>query len=317
MNRQSKFMPVALFVASILCIARPLAAQSSTPASPDLVHVTVTAMGRSGEAPARLERVDVSVHQDKQPRPVVDLISANGENSKLELVILIDQSSNARLGSQFKDVAGFIRTLPQNAAVGIAYAMNGSARMQQPLTTDREAAARALRLTTGAGSGQTSVYEAFRDLVKNWPDSAPRREVLLISDGIDPTYGFSETVPGRNPSLEKAIQVAQRENITVFSIFEGTSGRVARNRFLNNNGQGSLSELTSDSGGYAFFQGTQNPISFRPFLQRLTEMLGRQYILTFRAALPEKPGYRDLKVSTEVPHVKLLAPNHIYLPSAK
>lgn len=274
-------------------------------------------MGRSGEAPPALERADVSVHQDKQPRPVVNLIPANGENSKLDLVILIDQSSNTRLGSQFKDVADFIRTLPQNAAVGIAYAMNGSARMQQPLTTDHEAAARALHLTTGAASGQSSVFEAFRDLVKNWPDDASRREVLLVSDGIDPTYGFSETSPGRNPSLEKAIQVAQRENIIVFSIFEGTSGRVARNRFLNNNGQGSLSELTSDSGGYAFFQGTQNPVSFRPFLQQLTEMLGRQYILTFRAELPGKSGYRDLKVSTEVPHVKLLAPNHIYLPSAK
>ena len=140
--------------------------------------------------------------------------------------------------------------------------------------------------------------------------------MLLISDGIDPTYGLFDTQPDQNPGLQRAIRDAQEGDVTVFSIFVG-SGRVTRNQILNLNGQGSLDELTSDTGGYSFTQGTQTPVSFRPFLDELEAMLGQQYLLTFSAMPSSKPGFHDFKVNTEVSGVKILAPKRVYVPESK
>src|SRR5579864_1698199 len=303
----------ALSLMIILCLASGVYAQDAQSTSPALARVVVTAVTSAGREVSSLGRQDVSVHEDKKPCPVADLTPMSSSSEKLQLAILIDQSSTMRLGQQSKDISQFIDALPPDSSIAVAYAMNGTVMMQQTFTTDRAAVNKVLHLTTGPSAGNTAIYEALASLIKKWPHNTIRREVLLISDGIDDTYGLQQTEPGQNPSLERAIQLAQQENITVFSIFVG-SGRATRNRFLNMNGQGSLANLTASTGGYAFSQGTQTPISFRPFLDDLQKMLSQQYLLTFRPAPSRKPGYHDLKAAVEIPHVKLLAPTRIYLP---
>jgi len=315
MNRiQFKFMTIVFLVACTFWIAAPLFAQGVKPSSPDIVQVTVTAAGRSGATPPALERIDVSVHQDNRPRPVVDLIPANSPKASLDFVILVDDSLNTALGTQFRDIKDFIRSLPEGSRIAVAYAANGTATMQQDFTTDRAAAEKAIRLPNGQFQGSNGIYFAVDDLIKKWPEGAARREVLLISDGIDLSYGVDATSPGLNSPLDQAISAAQRSNITVYSLFASGAGIVARNQFLILNGQGCLGKLTLDTGGDSFFLGFQTPVAFRPFLQQLTGLLGRQYLLTFRAALPQKAGFHDLKVSTEMSGVELMAPSRIYLP---
>lgn len=298
---------------TMFCLASGAYAQNAQSGSPALARVIITAVASSGKEIPPLGRQDVSVHVDKKPCPVADLTPLGSSSEKLQLAILIDQSSTTRLGQQLREISRFIDALPPDSSIAVAYAMNGTVMMQQAFTTDRSAVNKALHLTAGPSAGNTAIYEALASLIKKWPHNTIRREVLLISDGIDDTYGLRQTDPGQNPSLERAIQLAQQENIAVFSIFVG-SGRATRNRFLNMNGQGSLADLTASTGGYAFSQGTQTPISFRPFLDDLQKMLGRQYLLTFRPAPSPKPGYHDLKAAVEIPHVKLLAPTRIYLP---
>jgi hypothetical protein len=46
-------------------------------------------------------------------------------------------------------------------------------------------------------------------------------------------------------------------------------------------------------------------------------MLEQQYLLTFRAALPNQAGCYDLRVTSEVSRVELLAPVRVYLPAAR
>ncbi|MHB8486331.1 MAG: vWA domain-containing protein [Candidatus Acidiferrales bacterium] len=315
MNRiQFKFMIIVFLFACTFWIAAPLLAQGVKPSSPDLVQMTVTAAGRSGAKPPALERIDVSVHQDNRPRPVVNLIPANSPKASLDFVILVDDSLNTALGTQFSDIKNFIRSLPEGSRVAVAYAANGTATMQQDFTTDRAAAEKAIRLPNGQFQGSSGIYFAVDDLIKKWPEGAARREVLLISDGIDLSYGVDATSPGLNSPLEQAISAAQRNNITIYSLFASGAGIVARNGFLILNGQGCLGKLTLDTGGDSFFLGFQTPVAFRPFLQQLTELLGQQYLLTFRAALPQKAGFHDLKVSTEMSGVELMAPSRIYLP---
>ncbi len=316
MSRKHCLLVLFILVLATICGAPSLFAQDSQTAPSGTLQVTVTARAKHGNGPASaLAAQDVTVHEDRNPRPVVSLVPLKGD-SPLQLVIFIDSDSTTRVGSQFQDVSQFIQALPPDAAVALAYAMNGSARMDQPFTTDRAAISKALHVTFGPSAGNTSIYAALSDLIKRWPAASGPRAVLLVSDGIDPTYGFSQTEPDQNPGLQQAIRDAQKNSITVFSIFV-SSGRETRNGLLNLDGQGSLGELTSYTGGYAFSQGTQTPVSFRPFLDDLQRMLGQQYLLTFRSMPVSKAGFYDLKVNTEISGVKLLAPSRVYVPASQ
>ncbi len=301
----------ALFFAMLF--APPgLFAQNAAPSN-GTVQVTVTVRAKRGSA-STLSARDVLVHEDKNPRPVTSFEPLTQTDLPVQLMILIDSNATTRLGVQFQDISHFVQGLPQNAQVGLAYTLNGSAQVEQPFTSDRAAITKALHVTFGPAAGNTSVYSALSGLIEKWPGESNFREVLLISDGIDPTYGFSDTEPDQNPGLQKAIRDAQESHVTIFSIFV-SSGRITRNQILNLNGQGSLDELTSDSGGYSFTQGTQTPVSFQPFLDDLQQMLGQQYLLTFQPTPSGKPGFHNLKVATEMSGVKMLAPKQVYVPA--
>ncbi len=316
-SRKTLVQPLAVLVLAIICGAPSLSAQDSQSPPSGTLQVTVTARAKhgSGAAPA-LAAQDVTVHEDRNPRPVVSLDPLNRADSPLQLAILIDSDATSHLGAQFRDISQFVESLPQNATIALAYALNGSARIDQPFTTDRAAISKALHVTFGPAIGNTSIYASLSDLIKKWPGGPDGREVFLISDGIDPTYGLFDTQPYDNPGLQQAIRDAQKNHVVIFSIFV-SSGLETRNQFLNLNGQGSLNELTSDTGGYAFTQGTQTPVSFAPFLNDFRTMLGQQYLLTFHSMPASKPGFHDLKVNTEMSGAKILAPNRIYAPASQ
>lgn len=315
MSRKLLLFASAIFVLAIVSTDTLLFAQDAQAPSSGDIQVTITTRAKHGSSPALTVR-DVTVHEDKNPRSVVSLDAVSHADYPLQLMILIDSDATPRLAAQFQDVSRFVQSLPQNAQVGLAYATSGSTQVAQAFTTDRAAIVKALHVTFGASVGNTSIYGALSDLIRKWPGGPQGREVLLISDGIDPTYGLFDTQPDQNPGLQKAIRDAQEDHVTVFSIFVG-SGRATRSQILNLNGQGSLGELTSDTGGYSFTQGTQTPISFRPFLDDLRIMLGQQYLLMFNAMPAPKAGFHDLKVNTEVSGVKILAPKRIYVAASK
>jgi VWFA-related protein len=314
MSRKTLLLELAIVIVAAICAVPSVFAQDSQAPSSGTVQVTVTARAKHG-SPQALAAQDVIVHEDKNPRPVADLVPLSRSDSPLQLMIFIDSDATTRLGAQFQDISKFVQALPQNAVVGLAYALNGSPRIDQPFTTDRTVISKALHVTFGPSAGNTSIYGALSELIKQWPDGPGQREVLLISDGIDPTYGFFNTQPEQNPGLQAAIRDAQADHVIVFSIFV-SSGRITRNEILNLNGQGSLNELTSETGGYAFSQGTQTPVSFSPFLSDLQRMLGQQYLLTFHSVPAKSSGFHNLKVNTEVSGVKLLAPDRVYIPAA-
>jgi len=54
---------------------------------------------------------------------------------------------------------------------------------------------------------------------------------------------------------------------------------------------------------------------FKPFLEDLTQILGRQYVLTFQAKLGPKPGYKRIQITTELSGARIIAPAHVYLPA--
>ena len=151
------------------------------------VRMVVTVKPRhSGEVPA-LGANDVKVYQRDRQNTITSLIPLQGDRAGLELFILIDDTSRTSLGLQLDSIKKFIEEQPDTTAIGVGYMRNGTVFTAQNLTKDHALAAKSLRLPIGAVA-YTSPYLSLSDLMKRWPVSENRREILMITSGI-------ETVP--------------------------------------------------------------------------------------------------------------------------
>src|ERR1700722_19405079 len=170
---------VAMFAASPSAQAQP----ASITAVP--VRIAVTPNVANDKRLPEISQQDVVVKQGKQRLHVTEWVRAQGDRAGLDLFILIDDVSSARLGSNLDDLRAFVNAQPSTTAVGVGYRRNATVQLLQNLTTDHAAAAKALRLPTGGVGAYGSPYLSVIDLMKRWPESKNRREVVMVTDGID------------------------------------------------------------------------------------------------------------------------------------
>jgi hypothetical protein len=240
-----------------------------------------------------------------------------GDQGALDLFILIDDAANPNLGSQFEDLRGFLNSLPANTAVGIGYMRNGTVQVAQNLTTNHDQAAKAIRLPLASSGAYGSPYLSVIDLMKRWPESSNRREIVMITDGIDrfrggPRYRGLSLI---SPDVDAASTVAQRSGTIVDTIFARGIGRRGNNFWEITNGQNSLAKLSDETGGESFFLGTQNPVSLRPYFDTLLRDLDNRYLLEFNAVPGNKSGLQYVKLTTEVAGVELDSADSVWVKS--
>jgi hypothetical protein len=274
------------------------------------VSVVVTAAGQKSASAPQLTVDDVLVSENKQHMPVTGLEPLRGQ-SGLQLWLLIDDGSATTLGTQLADLKKFVLAQPTATQIGIGYMRNGGVQTVQPLTSDHQLAAKAMRLPTGMPGISASPYLALAELIHKWPAGSAAREVLLVSSGIDPDFGAGPD----NPYLDAAIDAAQRAGIVVYSIYYSAAGRSARAYLQLFWGQNYLAQLSDETGGELYYLGTENPVSMAPYLDDLSRRLNSQYLLTFLARPENKPGFQNVKISTELPHVGLIGPAKVYVPA--
>ncbi len=272
----------------------------------------VTVLGPKFTAPPPLSKQDILVYSNKTRLDVINWVPAQGERAPLQLAIVIDNSANQLgVGTQLQDIAGFISLQSKSTAVGVFYAMNGTVQTACDFTVDHKAAAKALRLTFGPRAGDSpSVYLSVSDLVRNrWPLTGKRREILLISSGID----RMDRGP-QSPYVQAAIEDAQKTGVIVHAIYtDGVRfGMSLRGQFAQDN----LVMLTDQSGGYNFFEGVSTPVSFSPFLKQLDMVLHNQFLLTFAIAPSEKAKgeLKPIEIRTEQRKVELKYPKQVVVP---
>ena len=295
------------------CGTASLSAQAAAPNGIP-VHTVVTAESHHGSNPPVINREDVMVFEGHDRDMVADWVPAQGDHAALELFVMLDDGSNVTLGSQLEDIRQFILGQPASAKIGIAYMQNGIARIAQNLTSDHAQAAKALRLPEGIAGANGSPYFSLSDLVKRWPESNARREVIMASDGIDRYYGSNDLL---DPYLDAAIDDARKAGIIVSAIYTPGVGHFGHSYWQTYWGQLYLSKLAEKTGGEAYYIGfTGAPVSFSPFLDDVTHRLNNQYLLTFLAKPPKKAGFQRIRIRTEVPKIDLVAPEEIYVPAA-
>jgi hypothetical protein len=303
-----------IFCAAVLAgtlWAAGLAYAEAAPEAGTAVHLTVTAEPKHGNDVPVIQKNEVMVYEGKDRDQVVDWIPAQGDHSAQEVFILLDDSSSTNLGSQLDDIRKFINGLPATTLVGVAYMRNGTAQIAQNLSSDHAAAAKALRLPQGIAGANASPYFSLSDLAKRWPESNARHSVLMVSDGIDRYYGTGDL---QDPYVDAAVDDCVRKDIVVSAIYEPGAGHFGHSYWQSYWGQLYLAQVADRTGGEAYYIGmTGAPVAFAPYLQDLNRRWQHQYLLSFIPKAEKKSGWRNVRLSTEVPNVDLISAGKVYV----
>jgi hypothetical protein len=259
-------------------------------------------------------------------------------------MIMIDETLNIQtVGNNLTDLKEFVKAQPSTAAIGIAYMSNAGINVVQQFTTDHEAAANSIRLPRGSRSTMDSPYLSLIALVKAWKKQNIRREVLMVSDGIDRLRGetptpsqlgprfaggggrFGEVRGGYGPPVyhsmptisvdaDSASEISQRYNVIFNAIYSPGIGRAARSSWDLDLGLGGLSKIADETGGECYSLGTSNAVSFKPYLDRFQKNLNNQYYLVFLAEPKGKGSLQRIKIWTEKPNSEVVAPDNVWVP---
>ena len=178
------------------------------------------------------------------------------------------------------------------------------------------------RQTPGEGVGQvfyrgeelTARLHGQRhiDIMKRWPQSQSRREIVMITDGVD--RAGRERNALLNPDVDSAADVAQRTGTIIHTIHSPGVGRWHRNFWIGTNGENGIAKLSDITGGESYFLSLQSPVSFEPYLKDIQRMLDNQYLLSFAASPGNKAGFQRISVDTELPGVDLSAADSVWVP---
>ncbi len=278
------------------------------------VHMVVTVKAHRGEQVPVVAANDVRVFQRDKQNMVTSWVPFQGDRAGLQLFILIDDTSRDSLSLQFKSIEKFIDEQPASTSIGIGYMRNGMVVAAQALTPDRDLTKKALRLPMGAAVGYTSPYLALSDLMKKWPETKDRREILMITSGIDPLGGGFSNDPYNNPYLNAAADQAQRGGFVVYSIYTSGAGIGGRGRgFRTAFQQAGLDLISQKTGGETYYLGFGSPVDFTPYLDDVTYCLKHQYELVFLAKGAKKPTLEPVKVKTEMPKIGLITATDGYV----
>ena len=326
---------VGVFCILALSVRLVLSQEKAVPGTVQ-VHMVITdqAFNDNSEVPA-LRQDNVQVKVGKDVVKVEHLIPAQDENAALQLFVLIDDTcETTALGNNLNDLRDFINAQPASTMVGVAYMSNATIQVTQNLTVDHALAAKALRLPRGSSSAMDSPYLSLISLVKSWPQQKLRREILMISDGIDRLRGDTTgdtgpspfpsrgrggratTMPTISSDADTVSNVSQRYGVIVHSIYATGVGRLGRNSWEAQLGQGGIAKITEETGGEYFALGTQNAVSFKPYLDRLQKIFGNQYFLVFQVTPRKKEGLQRVRISTESANADIAAANNVWVPGA-
>ena len=299
------------FLVSLLLTASPVLAQQADSSSAVPVTTVVTVLGPKYTPPPAIGKDELAVYEGKEKKEIISWVPAQGDKAALELAIVIDDSDSSELGIQFSDLTNFIKSQPRSAGIGLFYASNGTVQAASQFSTDHDAVAKSIRMPFGRGAAYSSIYLSLMDLISRWPVTGARREILLIGDGIDRFRGdpFS-------PDVTSTIEQAQKAGIVIHALFANGVGHASHSFFRISQGQSNLSQIADATGGESFFQGTQTPISFAPFLAQLDTVLKNQHFLTFAAerSKKEKGELKSIRIRSELRGIEISAPEKVFVP---
>lgn len=267
------------------------------------------------EQDASLTAGQLEVKLDGKHATVTSLTKLTAANSPLELILLIDGSVRTSLYGDAGDIIGFVKEIPSNTTMTIAYMENGNAALQGPLSSDAVTIESGLHMTSGGPGSNSSPYFCLSDLVKHWPskNAGARRALVMITDGLDE---YDQRLDTDDPYVQTAINDSLRAGIVVFTVYWHDQGRAGSSQVAVDSGQNLMSQIAEATGGNNYWQGNSNPISLKPYFDDLRRRLRSEYELDLSAPFKGKPLIASLKLKANATNAKVTAPQSIYLSNA-
>lgn len=306
---------IAVCLALTSLLAVPAFSQNNAIQGQGKAVVTVLPK-KDGAQPSVVTGQEMSLKIDGKIAKITSFKPFQSPQDNIELVLLIDYSARSSLGTQMQAIQDFVRSLPPNVKAAIAYMQNGRAVFVGPLSADHALVLRALHLTGGMAGASASPYFCLSDLAQHWPsqDQAARREVVMVSDGVDPYYMRFDP---DEPYLQAAIADSVRAHLVVYSLYWESLGTRSNRYYENSAGQNYLSEVTGATGGKSFWIGMGNPVSFAPYFDELTRRFRNQYDLSFTTGLTGKPKVQEMKLRFNMPDAKVDSPQQVFVSPAE
>jgi VWFA-related protein len=245
----------------------------------------------------KLRAEDFVVREEKVTQKILSVKSAS--EAPPIIAVLIQDDLVGRVNNELDGLRQFIRQLPEGSRVMTGYITAGSLRVTQDFTTDRARAAASLHVlrSTADAAPYNPYVELLEGLRKFDAQPVGRRLVLMVSDGLDTSRGLEAASALNSVDLERAIREAQRRGVSVFSFYAPSVGLSSFSRLEANYGQGALNRLAEETGGETFYSGFDF-VSFDPYIKEFNELLGLQWVITYRSDTPGN-SFRRIEVTTE------------------
>ena len=240
----------------------------------------------------------------------VRMLKFNGKNAQVtsftsagdrpvELIILVDPAARVSLGTQMGAFKHFVQEIPSNTKMAFAYMEEGRALLSAPLSSDPQQILREIQVPNGPPGIAASPYFCISDLARNWPSRDPnaRRVVVLVSDGIDDYYVHYNP---EDPYVLAAIHDSIRGGLMIYPFYWKDQTFLDQFEWPQMAGQNLMKEISDATGGYSYWEGFGNPVSFTPFFNNLRERLANQYHLTFTAPFRGRSQVGNLRIKLTV-----------------
>jgi hypothetical protein len=313
MNMKKIRFVVPLLGAMVLLFASTpgAAGQATTDQAGVPVSMVVTVNARRGAETSNISGESVIVNESRTRAKIMDWVPLQGDRAGLELFILLDDSRNTSLNTQVEDIRRFVLAQPATTKIGVAYMQDGGLKIAQSLTADHALAAGALHATLANLARSASPYDSLSELIKKWPASNDRREIVMVSSGVD-EVGGDGGLNAYDGYVKAAIEKAQRAGIVVFAI--GTSSEQLDPSHVDQ-GKNYLSQVAEETGGESYYR-TSGPLtSFVPYLDDIAQRLNRQYLLAFVAKPEKNAGMQSVKVRTDASHMEIASAERVFVPA--
>ncbi len=252
----------------------------------DEVNVLFIATDKRGKFVRDLNQSDFTILDDhKPPQAIINFRRETDLPLELGLLIDVSGSVNSRFDFEQNAATSFLQhTLRARFDKAFILGFNSHTQLAQDFTDSMPLLSASVRkLHSGGGTAlYDAIYRASKEkFLKDHPDHAVRKAIVIVSDGED---NQSEV------SRAQAIEMAQRAEVIVYAISTDDSGLVMR-------GDRVLEQITEATGGRAFFPFKVKDMT-RAFAA-IEDELRSQYVVSYKPANFDADGrYRSIEISS-------------------
>jgi VWFA-related protein len=250
----------------------------------DRVLVTLSITGKEHEFVEGLTRDDFKVSEDKQEQKILEF---GVERRPITLGVLIDTSGSMKeeIGQVQAAAKDFVTSLrPEDRAFVVDFDEN--VFLLQDLTNDHDLLQASIEGTDAEGG--TALYDALYVSYRKVRSIEGRKAIAVLTDGNDTNSAFS---------FQRVLELTRTHDVILYTIGLGAT-------LLDRGMRSSLSELSDESGGRAFFPRTAKDLA--DVYQRIAADLRNQYFLTYSSANREFDGsWRKIKVECSAEDAKV------------